>query len=202
MKVSPTSLLKKTFIIVLLVRSLSSLTPCLIPPTQVLFLKLMLMPMVVRYQAELPSQDLSCSIKTQLLLDKDYNHPWPFYCAFLQTIRKCPEVGGRLQDSFSESPHPAATRDWIDIVLDPPREVRLRKLNSETQWIHWGRGNVSIIYLPCCPTLVFRPSDGSTRRFMRYRAQFQAENFHTRKLSCGKHSTRRLSSRKTNNSEK
>ena len=132
--------------------------------------------MVVRYQAELPSQDLSCSIKTQLLLDKDYNHPWPFYCAFLQTIRKCPEVGGRLQDSFSESPHPAATRespdshlssgDWIDIALGSPREVRLRKLNTNTQWIHWGRGYVSIIHLPCCPTLVFRPSDGSTRRFM------------------------------------
>ena len=114
--------------------------------------------------------------KTQLLLDKDYNHPWPFYCAFLQTIRKCPEVGGRLQDSFSESPHPAATRespdshlssgDWIDIALGSPREVRLRKLTSETQWIHWGRGDVSIIYLPCCPTVVFRPRDGSTRRFM------------------------------------
>ena len=39
-------------------------------------------------------------------------------------------------------------------------------------------------------------------RKKRYREKFQAENFHTRKLSCGKHSTRRLSSRKSNNSEK
>ena len=82
----------------------------------------MLMPMVVRYQAELPFQDLSCSIKTQLLLDKDYNHPWPFYCAFLQTIRKCPEVGGRLQDSFSESPHPAINDKNLSVT---PKRRRL-----------------------------------------------------------------------------
>ena len=60
--------------------------------------------------------------RPDLPLDEDHNHPWPFYCSLLKTIRRCPDVRegvcsgqGQLRD---EPQTPDSLMDSLQTIIN------------------------------------------------------------------------------------